>query len=115
MSEWVRQCNQCTHYVNVDASGMVLPYFSCNAWDCHFEPKDKRKVGAKQTKLRTLILEKFGSIRKFAPAVGMTESMVSHILNGRKKLFADNAKNFATVLGVFEETIYDYLNKEDNK
>ena len=112
MSEWIRQCKKCTHYVNVDASGVVLPTFSCNAWDCHFEPKDKRMSGKNHTYLRSLILEQYGSIRKFSQRIGLSESMVSHILHHRKQLCQWIAILFADSLNVTTDIIYAYLNKE---
>jgi len=50
--------------------------------------------------LRALIIAKFKTARRFSGKVGLTESMVSYILSGKKKLSPWNADNFAKVLGI---------------
>ena len=50
--------------------------------------------------LRALIIAKCKTARRFASKVGLTESMVSYILSGKKKLYSWNADNFAKVLGI---------------
>ena len=50
--------------------------------------------------LKTLILKKYKTARRFASKVGLTESMVSYILSGKRKFYSWNADNFAKVLDV---------------
>lgn len=75
---------------------------------------DKRTLGTDNTKLRKIILNKFGTVRKFASEVGLTESMVSHILHQRKKLYSWNAKLFANKLDIPEHDVYVYLQKKED-
>lgn len=75
---------------------------------------DKRTLGTDNTKLRKMILDKFGTVRKFALEVGLTESMISHILHQRKKLHYWNAELFAKKLGIPEYDVYMYLYKKED-
>ena len=61
-------------------------------------------------RLRVLIKQKCGTVRRFARKVDLTESAVSHMLHGRRKLYSWNVERFSKVLGV---DLDDYLEGED--
>lgn len=59
----------------------------------------------KQIKLRALIIQKCGTVRKFAKKVGLCESMMSKILNGDRVIMAWHYEMFAEVLGITVEEL----------
>lgn len=67
----------------------------------------------KYGEMRRMIYKKFKTVRDFARSVGLSESMVSHILHGRKPLYPWNVKLFAEALNVSEEAIKNVMEVED--
>ena len=61
--------------------------------------------------LRSVILEKYKTVRHFAGKVGLTESMMSYILSGKKKLHSWNADNFAKVLSIDRSSLERLVSK----
>jgi plasmid maintenance system antidote protein VapI len=59
----------------------------------------------KNKELRLRIFELFDYQAYFAEAVGMDESKVSRILQGRKKLRSDESENWQKVLGCDFEVV----------
>jgi plasmid maintenance system antidote protein VapI len=57
-------------------------------------------------KLRLKVIERFDNQANFAQTIGMDESAVSRILNNRKKLRPDEAKNWQRFL----DCSFDLLN-----
>ena len=78
-------------------SGDETPYclkkgFDLDCTGCHgFIP---------QKKLRALIIQKCGTVRRFSEKVGLTEAMMSKVLNGSRVLMPWHYDNFAKVLGI---------------
>ena len=62
---------------------------------------------AYNSKLRDAIREKFGSQRDFAAKIGMHESRVSLVVNGRWVLTESEMKRWARALGVPMEQVFD--------
>lgn len=88
----------CEHYAGDEESHWCMKkgYFrSC--YGCH-----KFK---KQIKLRALIIQKCGTVRKFAKKVGLCESMMSKILSGDRVIMAWHYEMFAEVLGITVEEL----------
>jgi hypothetical protein len=62
--------------------------------------------------LRDKIVKKYGNIRRFSKKAGFTESMVCHILHGRRKLYPWSRESFVTLLEI-PKTEYDiYFRRE---
>ena len=61
--------------------------------------------GVEQKKLKELIKSKGMNARVFAEKVGLTESMVSYILSGKKRLMEWHKDNFARALGISKEEL----------
>lgn len=48
--------------------------------------------------LKKRAIEKYGTVTEFANEVGMSRQLVSHILNGHRKLYLERFMKFAEVL-----------------
>ena len=59
--------------------------------------------------VRKLAKERYGTVRRFAKKIGYTESMLSHVLHGRRKIGTNNATIFATALGVDISEVKEYI------
>lgn len=57
------------------------------------------KVVRDPVTLKILIIKKYGTVRRFAKKAGFTESMVCHILHGRRKLYPWGLDSFEKLLG----------------
>ena len=53
------------------------------------------------------IIQKFGSQWKFATAINVQESIVSKVLNGRRKLDQDGKKTWARALDCKPEDLFE--------
>lgn len=53
-----------------------------------------------QTRLRAMIVQKCGTVRRFAKKVGLSESMMSKILTGNRVIMEWHYENFAKALGI---------------
>ena len=60
-------------------------------------------------KLRGRIVEKYGSIRVFAEAVGISEVSVSKKMNGRAGFSQKDIENWCDLLEINREEIPDYF------
>lgn len=60
--------------------------------------------------LRLLILSRYGTVRSFAMCYGASESMLSHILAGRKEI--PDKEKFAKLLSIDVETLETYINRQ---
>ena len=60
-------------------------------------------------KLRTAINKKCGNARRFASKVGLTESMVSRIICGSRKVYSWHINNFSQALDMDEEEVKELL------
>lgn len=87
----INEC--CEHYVgDKDSAYCMKKGFMCDCTGCH---------GFKtQVKLRALIIQKCGTVRRFAKKVGLGESMMSKILTGDRVIMAWHYEMFAEVLGI---------------
>lgn len=61
------------------------------------------------TALRELILQKFGTIKKFASVAGMSATAVSNRLNNKTEFTAENIRNYANILGIAPNQIDYYF------
>lgn len=60
-------------------------------------------------RLRAVITERCGTVNRFARKVGLSESMMSHILHGRRKVYPWNEELFAVALGMDTRQLDTYL------
>lgn len=65
-----------------------------------------QQTGVELTRLRDRIKERYGSVYRFAPAVGFTQSMLSRMLHGQRKIFPYARERMADLLGI-PEAEYD--------
>lgn len=63
----------------------------------------------KQVRLRALIIQKCGNVRRFSAKVGLTESMLSKMLNGNRVIMPWHYENFANVLGITEDELREVI------
>ena len=63
-------------------------------------------------KLRTKIRERYGTVRRFAGKVGYTESMLSKMLHGTRKIYPDSRDRFATLLEIPKDDYKVYFGEE---
>ena len=63
----------------------------------------------KYNKLRGRIIEKFGTIEKFADALGITRITVSNKLNDKSNFSRDDIILWASVLEVSQDNIGSYF------
>lgn len=61
-----------------------------------------QQTGVELTRLRGRIKERYGSVYRFAPAVGYTQSMLSYMLHGKRKIFPYARKRMADLLEIPE-------------
>ena len=52
------------------------------------------------TYLKSLIEDKYGTVRNFSKKAGFTDSMVCHILHSRRKIYPWSLDVFARLLGL---------------
>ena len=60
-------------------------------------------------KLRELIRKKFGTLGKFAEAIGMHRSSLSHKINGLSAWGQDEIEKACSLLGIPLSEVYDYF------
>lgn len=65
------------------------------------------------TLLRKKICDVYGSVYKFAPIVGYTQSMVNHMLHGRRKIFPYAQDRMADLLGIPKDEYITYFGEEN--
>lgn len=63
------------------------------------------------TELRERIIQYYGSVYKFAPAVGFTQSMLSRMLHGRRKIYPDSRKRMGELLEIPESEHTKYFGR----
>lgn len=61
------------------------------------------------SKLRGRIVEKYGSLGKFAEVVGCSFSFLSQYINGKKKLDQPRIDKWANALDIESADIYNYF------
>jgi len=61
-------------------------------------------------RLEVLIKSKYKTVRAFADKIGFTESMVNHIIHGRRKLYIWNMNRFAEALDMDIEDFKKEIN-----
>ena len=66
---------------------------------------------AENDALRGLIKKRYRTVRRFSQKAGLTESMVSHMLHGRKKIREWNRDNFARLLDIPAADYDKYFNE----
>jgi len=59
--------------------------------------------------LKELILERYGTMSKFARVIGLSDSALSHIFAGTNTLTQQNMINFSKKLGIPHDKFYDYF------
>ena len=59
--------------------------------------------------LAELIKSEYPTVRKFAAEVGLTESMVSYILSGKRRLMEWHEDNFCRALKINKDELHDAL------
>lgn len=61
-----------------------------------------QQAGVELERLRSRIKERYGSVYRFAPAVGFTQSMLSRMLHGQRKIFPYARELMADLLEIPE-------------
>lgn len=61
------------------------------------------------SKLRGRIVEKYGSIRAFSEATGMSRVQISHKLNGRTDFYTRDILKWCKLLDIAPEDIHVYF------
>lgn len=60
-------------------------------------------------KFRSLVTKRCGTARRFASKVGLTESMVSRMICGNRKVYPWHIDNFSKVLGISADEVKEIL------
>lgn len=67
------------------------------------------------TQIQMIIKQKYRNMRNFAKKVEITESMMSHILHGRRKVYPWTEAKITELLDITQENFREMIGEQNNE